>query len=94
MPLERPFVYVFRFPFYTIVTMLTLPHITGRTGARQGVAIDDLKQHLGLPWPTLLRPAGGPPLNRSYSRFKVGLPAGRVVCGRLLPPWTPHAVSL
>jgi hypothetical protein len=29
-----------------------------------------------------------------YGRFRSGLPAGRAAFGRLLPLWTPHAVSL
>jgi hypothetical protein len=44
--------------------------------------------------PTLLCSAGGPPLKQPYGRFRVGPPAGLVACGRLLPFWTPHAVSL
>jgi hypothetical protein len=42
-------------------------------GAWQGVAMDSLKFHPGLPCPTLLNPAGGPPLKRPYSCFKDGL---------------------
>jgi hypothetical protein len=60
--------------------------------AWQEVSTDSLKFHLGPPCPTLLRPAGGPPLKRPYSRFWGGLPAGRAVCGRLLPPWIALAV--
>jgi hypothetical protein len=33
-------------------------------GMWQGVAMDSLKRHPGPPCPTLLRPAGGPPLKR------------------------------
>jgi hypothetical protein len=57
----------------------------GFMGVRQGVAMDFLKFHPGPPCPTLLRPAGGPPLKQ---------PAGQAACGRLLPLWTPHAVRL
>jgi hypothetical protein len=48
----------------------------------------------GPPCSTLLRPAGGQPLKRSYGRFRSGPPAGWVACCRLLLPWTPHAVAL
>jgi hypothetical protein len=61
-------------------------------GVWQGVAMDSLKFHPGPPCPTHLRPAGGPPLKRPYIRFRGGPPALRVVCSRLLPFWTPHAV--
>jgi hypothetical protein len=46
-------------------------------GVRKGVAMDSLKFHLSPPCPTLLCPAGGPPPNRPYSRFRGGPPAGR-----------------
>jgi hypothetical protein len=58
----------------------------------QGVSMDSLKFHLSLPCPTLLRPAGGPPPKWPYGCFGGGSPAGRAACGRLLPPWIPHAV--
>jgi hypothetical protein len=58
-------------------------------GVWQGVATDPLKFPSGTLCPTLLDPAGGPPLKRPYSRFKGGLPA----CSLLLL-WTPHAVRL
>jgi hypothetical protein len=48
-------------------------------GLWQGVAMDSLKFHLGLLCPTLLHPAGGPPLKRPYSRFGGS---------RVLPLWT------
>jgi hypothetical protein len=49
-------------------------------GVWQGVAVmDSLMFQAGRPCPTLLRPARGP-----YSRFRDGLPAGWVACGRLL----------
>jgi hypothetical protein len=63
-------------------------------GVWQGVAMDYLKFHPGLPCPSLQRPAGRPPLKRPYGRLKGGLPTGRVDCGRLLPLWRPHAVRL
>jgi hypothetical protein len=34
--------------------------------------MDSLKLHLGLPCPTLLRPAGGPPLKWPYGYFRGG----------------------
>jgi hypothetical protein len=37
---------------------------------------------------------GGPPLKRPYACFRGDLPAGWAACGRLLPPWTTHAVRL
>jgi hypothetical protein len=51
----------------------------------QGVAMDSLKFHPGLPCPILLRPADEPSLKRPYGRSRVG-PA--------LPLRTPHAVRL
>jgi hypothetical protein len=63
-------------------------------GVWQGVAMESLKFHLGLPCSTLLRPVGGPSLKRPYSRFRGGLPAGWAACGRLLPPRTSDAVGL
>jgi hypothetical protein len=41
-------------------------------GVWQGVAMDSLKFHSGLPCPPLLRPAGEPPLKRPYSHFRSG----------------------
>jgi hypothetical protein len=61
-------------------------------GVWQGVAMDSLKFHPGPPCPTLLRPAGGPPPKRPYSRFGGGPPAERAACGHLLPPWIPLPV--
>jgi hypothetical protein len=63
-------------------------------GVWQGVALDFLKYHLGLPCPTLLRPAGRQPLKRPYNRFKGGPTTGWAACGRLPPQWTPRAVRL
>jgi hypothetical protein len=60
-------------------------------GLRQGVAMDSLKFHPGLPYPTLLCPAGGPPSKRPYGCFWGGPLAGQAACSRLLPFWTPHA---
>jgi hypothetical protein len=62
--------------------------------AWEGMAMDSIKFHPDPTCPTLLRPAGGPPLKRPYDHFRGGLPAGRVACGHLLPLWTPHAVRL
>jgi hypothetical protein len=56
----------------------------------QGVSMDSLNLHLGPPYPTLLRPAGGPPPKRPYNHFWGSTPAGKAACGRLLPPWTSH----
>jgi hypothetical protein len=42
-------------------------------GVRQGVAMDSLKFHRGLPRPTLLRPTGGSPLKRPYTCRAGGL---------------------
>jgi hypothetical protein len=61
-------------------------------GVWQGVAMDSLKYHLGPPCLSFLRPAGGPPLKRTYSHFRGSPPAGRAVCGHPLPLWTPHAI--
>jgi hypothetical protein len=49
---------------------------------------------LGPPCPTLLRPAGRPPVKRPYSRFRGNSSTGKVACSRFLPHWTPHAVRL
>jgi hypothetical protein len=46
-------------------------------GVWQGVAMDSIKFHPGLPCPILLRPAGGSPLNRPYGCFWGGPPAER-----------------
>jgi hypothetical protein len=54
-------------------------------GIWRGVAIDSLKFHLGLPCPTLLYPAGGPPLKWPLGHFRGGPPAGGTACCRLLP---------
>jgi hypothetical protein len=59
-------------------------------GLWQGVAMDSLKFHLGLPYPTLLRLTGGLPRKWPYGRFRGGPPTGQVACGRLLPLWTPN----
>jgi hypothetical protein len=60
----------------------------------QGVAMDSLKFHLGPPCPTLLWPAGGPPLKQPYGHFRGSPPAGWATCSRVLPLWTPHIVRL
>jgi hypothetical protein len=54
-------------------------------GVWQGVAMNSLKFHPSLPYPTLLHPAGGPPLKRPYDSFKGGPPLGQTACGRLQP---------
>jgi hypothetical protein len=62
---------------------------------RPWVAMDSLKFHLGSPCPTILRPAGGPPLKRPCGCFRGGLPTGPpAACSRLLPFWTSHALRL
>jgi hypothetical protein len=53
-----------------------------------------LKLHLGLPCPTLLCPAGRPPLKWPYNSFRSGQPAGWAACGLLLPLCTPYVVRL
>jgi hypothetical protein len=58
-----------------------------------GVSPDSLKFHPGPPCSILLRPVGGPPPKRPYGRFKGVPPTGQAACGRLLPPWIPHAVQ-
>jgi hypothetical protein len=55
---------------------------------QQGVVMDSLKFHPGPPYPTPLRPAGGPSLKQPYGHFRGGLPAGQATCGRLLPDVT------
>jgi hypothetical protein len=59
----------------------------------QGGSTDSLKFHSDSPCPTLLHPAGGPPLKWPYGQFGGGPPTGRVAWGRVLPFWTPHAVG-
>jgi hypothetical protein len=58
----------------------------------QGVSTDSLMCHPGPPGLTLLRPVGGSPSKRPYGQFWGGTPAEQAACGRLLPPWIPHAV--
>jgi hypothetical protein len=41
-------------------------HTLGSMGVWQGVAMDSLKFHSGLPCHILVRPAGGPPLKRLF----------------------------
>jgi hypothetical protein len=53
------------------------------------VAMDSLKFHPGPPCPTILRPAGKPPLKRPYGCFRDDPPAGQAACSYLLPLWTP-----
>jgi hypothetical protein len=62
-------------------------------GVYQGVAMDSLKLHLGLPCLTLLRTAGRQSLKRPYGHFRDGPPTERAACGRPLPFWTPLAMS-
>jgi hypothetical protein len=71
-------------PYWESRQRCTAPAQTAM-GVWQGVAMDSLKFHLGLPCPTLLCPAGRPPLKR---------PARWAACSRLLPFWTPHVVRL
>jgi hypothetical protein len=63
-------------------------------GVSLGVAMDSLKFQLGPPCPTLLCPAGRPPVKQPCGRFRGGPPARRVACGHLLPPRTPNTVRL
>jgi hypothetical protein len=63
-------------------------------GVWEGVVMDSRKFHPGLPCPTNLRPAGGPPLKRPYGPFRGGSSPGRAAYGRLLPFWIPHTVRL
>jgi hypothetical protein len=58
----------------------------------EGVSMDSLKFHSGLPCPNLLCPAGGPPSKRPYGCFWGDPPTEWAVCGHLLSPWIPHAV--
>jgi hypothetical protein len=60
----------------------------------QGVTMDSLKFHPGLPCPTLVRPMGVPPLKQPYGRFRGGSLAGQTFCSCLLPPRKPHAIRL
>jgi hypothetical protein len=50
-------------------------------GVWQGVAMDSLKFHPGPPCPTLLRPAGGPPLKRPHVCFRGGSPTVQTAGG-------------
>jgi hypothetical protein len=59
----------------------------------QRVSTDTLMFHPGPPSPAFLHPVGGPPPKRPYGRFGGGMPTGRAVCGRLLPPWIPLAIQ-
>jgi hypothetical protein len=63
-------------------------------GICQGVAMDSLKFHPALKCRTLLRPAGGPPLKRPYSRFRGSPLTGWAACGRLQLLRTPNAERL
>jgi hypothetical protein len=75
----------------TVVPLCCAPRHR-RVRARKGVSTDSLKFHAGSPCSTLTRPAGWPPPKRPYSCLGGGRNAGRSACGRLLPPWIPHAV--
>jgi hypothetical protein len=52
------------------------------------------KVHQGPACPTLLLPAGGPPLKQPYGCFRGCPPTRRKACGCLLPLRTPHAVRV
>jgi hypothetical protein len=65
-----------------------------RMRVREGVAIDSLKFHLGLQYPTPLYFVGGPRLKPPYRHFRRGPPAKWAACSRILPLWTPHAIRL
>jgi hypothetical protein len=61
----------------------------------QGVAMDSLNFHPGLPCPTLLRPVDGPPLKWPYGCFRCGPPAGQATCGPSSTPMdTPHRTPM
>jgi hypothetical protein len=59
----------------------------------QGVAMDSLKYHSGLPYLTFLYPVGMPSLQWPYNHFRGGPPAGWVVYGPY-PFEPPHAIRL
>jgi hypothetical protein len=71
-------------------------HLTtsGFMGIWQSVAMDSLRFHLGSPCPTLLRPAGGPPMKRPHGCFRGDPPIRWAACGHLLPLWIPLAIRL
>jgi hypothetical protein len=54
----------------------------------QGLVMDSLKFHPGLPCPAFLCPACGLPLKQHHGCFSGGLLAERATCGRLQPLWT------
>jgi hypothetical protein len=49
---------------------------------------------LGPAMPYFFTPAGRATPETALQPFQGGLPAGWAAYGRLLPPWTPHAVRL
>jgi hypothetical protein len=51
---------------HVLCMVLTFPSM----GVWQGVTMESLKFHPGLPCPTLLRPVDGPHLKRPYSHFR------------------------
>jgi hypothetical protein len=57
----------------------------GAIGIRRGVAMDSPKYQPGLPWPTLLCPAGGPPLKQPYGHFR-----GDLCIPHALRSWSCH----
>jgi hypothetical protein len=66
----------------------------GRQDFTMGVWQGDyLKYHPGLSCPTILCPAGRPPLKQSYGRSRIDPPAEWAFYGHLLPLWTPHTVQ-
>jgi hypothetical protein len=54
-----------------------------------GVATDFPRHYQGLPCPTLLNSAVGPPLKQPIGHRRGSLPTGWAACGCLLPLWTP-----
>jgi hypothetical protein len=62
-------------------------------GAWQGVVMDVSKFHLGPLCPSLLRPAGEPPLKRLYGHFRRGLSAGQTAVFYPLEHPTPYSYA-
>jgi hypothetical protein len=62
-------------------------HVLDKTcmGIWQGVAMDSLRFNPGPPCHTFLRSVGRPLMKRPYDCFRLGPPAGRTACRRLLP---------
>jgi hypothetical protein len=65
------------------------PGIGNRMGVWQGVAMDSLKFHQGLPCPTFYALRAGHP----YNRFRGGLPTGRVAHATRRTPMKPEPMK-